>query len=116
MFEQQIHEVLVLQHWASLIIAGEQPLPLSSRDGKLLRIIAPSQCLAREDLEAQLAAAIATQDLALDARHMLLAAWQRGSSPGRAPLALMRAYAYLQSQENEIALRVNSRLTCCVPP
>ena len=37
---------------------------------------------------------------------MLLTAWQRGGNPSRAPLALVRGYAYLQVQEHEIALRV----------
>ena len=100
-----------MQYWTSLISAGEQSLPLSSRDGKQLRIIAPSQRLTREALEAQLAAAISARELAVDCGHMLLTGWQRGSSPGRAPLALMRAAAYLQSREHEIALRVPPRLS-----
>ena len=100
---------IYVQHWTSLISAGEQPLPLSSRDGKLLRIVAPSQCLTGRALQDHLAAAMDAHDLAGDCRHMLLTAWQRGGSPGRAAVALMRGYAYLQAEEHSIALRVSSR-------
>ena len=99
-----------VQHWTTLITAGEEPLPLSSRDGKLLRIIAPSQCLPPDTLQVELAAVMAGLQLAPDCRHMLLTAWQRGGTPGRASLALIRGYGYLQAEEHEIALRVSTHL------
>ncbi len=94
------------QHWTVLIQAAEEPLPLSSRDGRMLRLIPANQRLSNDGLMTQLQAAIAAHQLAVDARCMLTALWQRGRAPGRAALALMRGYAYLQDGQHDLAARV----------
>ena len=103
---QHVH--IPTQHWASRIKEAEEPLPLSSRDGRMLRLIPANQRLSHAGLKTQLQAAIVGRQLAVDARCMLTAAWQRGKAPGRAVLALMRGYAYLQDGHHDLASRV-----CC---
>ena len=97
-----------VQHWTFLIQAAEEPLPLSSRDGCMLRLIPANQRLSYHGLTMQLQAAIVAHQLAIDARCMLTTVWQRGRAPGRAALALMRGYAYLQDGQHGLAGRV-----CC---
>ena len=97
-----------MQHWGSLIDAAEEPLPLSSRDGKLLRLVPANQRLSRTELKAQLQVALTAHQLAPEARSVLAAAWQRGRAPGRAAVALMRGYAYLQDGQLDLAQRVRS--------
>lgn len=72
----------------------------------MLRLIPANQRLSNDGLMTQLQAAIAAHQLAVDARCMLTALWQRGRAPGRAALALMRGYAYLQDGQHDLAARV----------
>ena len=97
-----------MQHWGFLIEAAEEPLPLSCRDGRLLRLVPANQRLSRDELTLQLQAALTVHQVTVDARSMLVAAWQRARSPGRAAVALMRGYAYLQDGQLDLANRVRT--------
>ena len=96
-----------MQYWGKLIAAAQKPNPLSSRDGKLLKPVPKAWLISTEKLSNRLVEA--TQQrcrLQQDQLQLLLTAWQTGKQPGRAELALIRGYGYLQAGIQEQAERV----------
>ncbi|KAK9843467.1 hypothetical protein WJX81_004270 [Elliptochloris bilobata] len=90
--------------WAVRIEAAQAPLLMSSRDGRLLRLVPMETRLAPDALRGALTLA-ASGRLAAEARNLLCGAWRRGMEPGRAEVALVRAYAYLLASRPAQALK-----------
>ena len=72
-----LHSNCDLQEWARLIAKGEVPNPMSSRDGKLLKLVSPSQRLLQPELEAHLQHAL-RHHLQEEAGCLLSIAWSKG--------------------------------------
>ncbi|KAK9830094.1 hypothetical protein WJX72_009753 [[Myrmecia] bisecta] len=101
---QQLPVPWMAGHWAALITDAQAPNPLSSRDGKLLKPIALEQRLTLAELADRLAIMLEYK-LARESREMLARLWINGAEAGKAELALMRAYAYLQTGQPAQALK-----------
>ena len=65
------------QEWARLIEKGEEPNPMSSRDGKLLKLICKSQHLSATEISSRLQSALLSH-LEQEARGLLCSAWSLG--------------------------------------
>lgn len=65
---------------------AQRPIPLSSRDGRLLRPVPAQRRLAREKLARHLEAALAQREhLRAEAGRLLCGAWAQGLAPPLAP-------------------------------
>lgn len=97
--------LVCLQFWSACITRAQEPNPLSSRDGRQLKPVPKQWKLTQSAL---------TQKLK-EAMHMLhgmqvgllMTAWGNSRQPGKAGLALMRGFAYVQAGRHEQALKVN---------
>lgn len=65
-----------VQYWARLVEEAQAPNPLSSRDGRLLKIVPPERRLAPEQLQAHLEAAL--KELQGEGRDLMCEAWAQG--------------------------------------
>ena len=95
---------MLLQYWSACINKAQEPNPMSSRDGRLLRPVPKPWKLPQAALMQRL----------LDAMHkihslqagLLCTAWGSSGRPDKASLALLRGLAYAQAGKFEQALRV----------
>lgn len=100
----------VAQYWAHYIEQAQAPNGMSSRDGRLLKMLPREQRLHPDELKHHLQAALAASpQLARNSREAVLACWLHNKPPGKAVLALMRGRAYLAAGNADIALKVPLR-------
>jgi tetratricopeptide (TPR) repeat protein len=93
-------------YWAKLVDAAQQPHRLSSRDGKLLKLVPKQNRCSRSELHNMVNAFLLTDTWWLEeAKSLVWNAWTEGRTPGRAEIAFFRAAAYLQINNTEQAQR-----------
>lgn len=94
------------RYWAQVVGAAEAPAPLSSRDGRLLRLVPVESRLEPNALLSALGAALNGEcDLCEEARDLLCAAWAAARTPGRSEAAFFRGLAYLEAGNHQQATR-----------
>ncbi len=93
-------------YWSKLVDAAQQPHPMSSRDGKLLKLVPKQHRLTQIQLQNLV------NDFLLadtwwfeEAKNLVWNAWTEARTPGRAELAFFRAAAYLQANNPDQAQR-----------
>ena len=67
-----------MQYWLDFIEDAQQPILMSSRDGKLLKPVQPASRLSAARLHACLEQAMAQAHMAAEARRMLCDCWSEG--------------------------------------
>ena len=91
-------------YWSTLVDAAQQPHPLSSRDGKLLKLVPQQHRLQQADLCAALHRAFSTpcSPWLEEAKDLTCTMWDRDrQGPKRGEVALFRALAYLHHQQSQ---------------
>lgn len=94
----------MLQYWAACILKAQEPNPLSSRDGRYLKLVPKQFALTRSALTKQVQDVM--QKLHSMQAQLLYTAWGGSGQPDKASLALMRGFAYAQAGRYEQALKV----------
>ena len=94
----------LLQYWAACIARGQAPNPLSSRDGRQLKLVPKQWALSQSAVAKNLQKVIG--DLHTMQAGLLCTAWGTCRQPDKASLALMRGFAYAQAGRYEQALKV----------
>jgi hypothetical protein len=93
-------------YWSKLVDAAQQPHPLSSRDGKLLKLVPKQHRLTQIELQNLVNDFLLADTCWLEeAKNLVWYAWTESRTPGRAELAFFRAGAYLQANNAEQAQR-----------
>ncbi|CAL5228172.1 g11253 [Coccomyxa viridis] len=105
---QELSASGVAKYWLDFIEDAQQPILMSSRDGKLLKPVPPASRLSSTRLHHFLERVMDAAHMAAEARRMLCDCWCAGTDPGRAHVALMRGHAYLQASNADQAWKDSS--------
>lgn len=93
-------------YWSKLVDSSQQPHPMSSRDGKLLKLVPKQHRFCQAELQDLINGFLFSNTWWLEeAKNLLCNAWAECRTPGRAELAFFRAVAYLQATNAEQAQR-----------
>ncbi|KAG7673606.1 hypothetical protein KSW81_006806 [Nannochloris sp. 'desiccata'] len=93
-------------YWSKLVDAAQQPHPMSSRDGKLLKLVPKQHRFCQAELQDLVNGFLISNTWWLEeAKNLIWNAWTEKRTPGRAELAFFRAAAYLQATNAEQAQR-----------
>lgn len=93
-------------YWSKLVDAAQQLHPMSSRDGKLLKLVPKQHRLCQAELQDLVNGFLFSNTLWLEeAKNLVWNAWTECRTPGRAEVAFFRAAAYLQATNAEQAQR-----------
>ena len=101
-----------LQYWSACITKAQEPNPLSSRDGRLLKPVPRQWKLTTPQLTKHLEQAV--HEVHSMQAGLLCKAWGSAGQPDKATLALLRGLAYIEAGKFEQALRVGHDTARCM--